>query len=196
MRPNDDNLLEWIRLGSQSENDKAFKIIYQNYFKVIEKFVMTNNGVAKDAEDIFQDALIVLFHQVKSNDLILNCSLQTYLYSICRNLWLKKLRKSGKITELTDVIKQHITINENQLETLIVTEQNQLVSDLLDQIGGDCKKVLLYFYFEKKKMTEIAEKMNLANEQVAKNKKFNCLKKLKSLVKASTFYQDQLKNIK
>lgn len=191
----EEEIINGILSPNQRENDKAFKYMYQHHYKVIEKFILANNGKTSDAEDVFQDAMITFFHQVKNNGLELNCSLQTYLYSICRNLWLKKLRKNKRTIELTDVIKQYVTVKENHFDTLIEKEEKSLVAQMLNHLGKDCKQILLFFYFEKNRMSEIADKMNLANEQVAKNKKSNCMKKLKSLVMDSDFFKNNLKTL-
>lgn len=194
LQPKEKEIINWILSPDQVKNDQAFTYIYQNYFGMIENFILANNGKVGDAEDIFQDALIAFFNQVKNKNLKLTCGVQTYLYSICRNLWLKRLRKTNKITELTDAIKQYVTIDENHFDILIKDEESNLVAQMLNQIGKDCKQILLFFYFEKNKMSEIADKMNLANQQVAKNKKSNCMKKLKSLVKDSDFFKNNFKN--
>ena len=192
----DEEIIKRISSPDQRENDKAFKSIYENHYSVIEKFILANSGKLTDAEDIFQDALVVIFHQIKSQSLKLTCSLQTYIYSICRNLWLKKLRKNNRMTQLSDTITQHISVKENALETLVDEEQGQLIGQMLSQIGKDCKAVLMFFYFEKLKMVEIAQRMDLANEQVAKNKKSICLKKLKSLFNSSDFFKKNLDLLK
>ena len=77
--------------------------------------------------------------------------------------------------------------------TVLKNEESNLVAQMLDQIGKDCKQILLFFYFEKNKMSEIANKMNLANEQVAKNKKSNCMKKLKSFTSKETCLKQKLR---
>ncbi len=186
----DDNaLIELIKSNKPSENDKAFKQLYRVYFSVIQKIILNNSGDDQDAEDIFQDGLIVLYHQIKKGNLDLNCSLKTYLYSVCRNLWLKKLRKKSRIVELSDTLKSYIPIEDSHLKTLEESEQKKIVRLHLDQLSSGCKDILLYFYFEKIKMSEIAHLMNLANQQVAKNKKAGCMKKLKALMKDSSFFK-------
>ena len=64
---------------------------------------------------------------------------------------------------------------------------------LLESLGKDCKRVLVLYYYERLKMKEIAGIMNFANDQVAKNKKSSCLKKLKSIVSESPRMKDILK---
>ena len=163
--------------------------MYNAYLGMIQNVVSNNNGDSQDGEDIFQDGMIVLFNQARKEDFELRCTVKTYLYSICRNLWLKKLRKSKKVVELTDTIKQFVTVDESQLKTLEVTEEKEIISSYIGQLSEGCQEILKYFYFDKKKMSEIADLMGLANEQGAKNKKSGCMKKLKSMMKDSNHFK-------
>ncbi len=185
----DTTLIKLIQSGKAMDNDRAFKQLYQTHKDPIFNMVVNNSGDPEDAEDIFQDGLIVLYHQIKKGSHELNCSLKTYLYSICRNLWLKKLRTSSRVVKLSDTLKHYIPIEESSLRTLEENEQKKVISEFLDQLGEGCKTILTKFYFEKIKMTEIAQRMGLANEQVAKNKKSGCMKKLKVLMKNSSFFK-------
>jgi len=185
----DKELMALLKSSNSSENDKGFRYMYKEYHGMIQNVVSNNSGDRQEGEDIFQDGLIVLFNQAKKPDFELRCTIKTYLYSICRNLWLKKLRKSSRIVELTDSVKQFVTVDESQLKTLEVNEEKEIVASYLDQLSEGCQGILKYFYFEKKKMTEIAELMGLANEQGAKNKKSMCMKKLKSMMKDSKYFK-------
>lgn len=184
---NDKELIKLVKSANQKDNNLAFKQFYARYFDLIQNIILKNNGSEKDAEDVFQDALIVFYHQVKKGKLDLTCSLKTYLYSICRNIWLKKLRSQKRVVQLSDTLKEYIPIEESILKTLEENEQKQQIRSLLDQLSPGCRDILLHFYFEKLKMSEIAKIMNLANEQVAKNKKAGCMKKLKALMGTSFF---------
>lgn len=185
----DKELMALIKSSNSSDNDKGFRYMYSAYLGMIQNVVLNNKGDRQDGEDIFQDGMIVLFNQARKEDFSLNCTIKTYLYSICRNLWLKKLRKSSRVVELTDTVKQFITVEESQLKTLEETEEKAIVAQYLGQLSSGCQKVLKYFYFERKKMTEIADLMGLANEQGAKNKKSVCMKKLKALMKDSKHFK-------
>lgn len=184
----DKALMALLRSSRRQENDKGFRYMYGAYLGMIQNVVLNNKGDVKDAEDVFQDALIVLYNQSKKDDFELRCTIKTYLYSICRNLWLKKLRKSSRIVELSDTVKQFVTIDESQLKTLEATEEKKIVANYLGQLSDGCQTILRYFYFDKKKISEIADLMGLANEQGAKNKKSMCMKKLKSLMKDSIHF--------
>ncbi|HET6996503.1 MAG TPA: sigma factor, partial [Chitinophagaceae bacterium] len=57
------------------------------------KIVVSNGGNAQDAEDIFQEALIIVCRKVKDPGFQLTAQLSTYLYSVSRFLWKDELRK-------------------------------------------------------------------------------------------------------
>ena len=92
--------------GVSRGDKKVIQFIHDHYFKKIESFIKSNSGNHEDAKDVFQDALMTIYIKSKNEDLSnLNCSFYTYLYAICKNLWLNKLRKRkqevlGEITEL------------------------------------------------------------------------------------------------
>lgn len=185
----DKELMSLIKSSKSNDNDKGFRYMYNAYFGMIQNVVLNNNGDRQDGEDIFQDGMIVLFNQARKEDFELRCTIKTYLYSICRNLWLKKLRKSKRVVELTETVKQYVTVDESQLKTLEITEEKEIVSKYIDQLSEGCKKILKYFYFDKKKMWEISELLGLASEQGAKNKKSVCMKKLKTMMKDSKHFK-------
>src|SRR3989339_368770 len=75
-------------------NDSVIlQFIYKNFYYKINFFIKKNNGDDDDANDVFQEAIIIMYRKIKDNSLILDCSFDTYLYSICRFLWMKQLEK-------------------------------------------------------------------------------------------------------
>ena len=60
---------------------------------MVQTFILNNSGTSDDAKDIFQEAMIVLYEKVRSGSFELNCQIKTYVYSVCRRLWLKRLHQ-------------------------------------------------------------------------------------------------------
>ena len=166
--------------------DKALELVYIRNFPVIRSFIKKNSGDEEDAADIFQNAMLVFYKKVRSGNLKLTCSIQTYLYSICRNLWLDELRARKKKQTLHAELK--IAAVEVEPEPVIVDTDGQiaLIKKLMGEIGADCKKMLGLFYFDRLRMKEIAKEMGYANEKVAKNLKGRCMKKLRELAKEAS----------
>ena len=189
----DSELLQWIQSGDLAQRDQAFIILYRQYYPMVLKLVLQNKGGEEDAKDIFQDGLIVLYNQIQQGAFKERSTLKTYLYSICRNLWLKKLTRGQKTVEIIDNL-EYEAINENALKNLIGTEREQCVEKLLLQLGEECNKILRYFYYDKLSMKKIKINLKLASEQVAKNKKMKCLKRLRKQVLESSYYLSLLKS--
>jgi RNA polymerase sigma factor (sigma-70 family) len=173
------------------KRDQALKQLYKQIFPIIKSFIHKNNGSEDDAADIFQDAIIVFYEKVRLNQFQLNSSIRTFLYSVCKHLWLNKLRAQKKVFSLEEE-SESMTIDDDTLSIIGTNEKNEYLIQLLSAIGEDCKKVLIYYYFDRLKMKQIADRMNFANEQVAKNKKSSCLKKLKSMISKSPHIRDIL----
>ncbi len=176
-----ETVLSNLRSTKGGLRERTLKELYQAHYPVIVDMVVKNSGKKEDAADIFQDALIVLYEKVRKNELVLNCTIRTYLYSVARNLWFNRIRKLQRETALEDQAKT-IPIEPEALTILESSEQTNLVMNLLNQLGESCQQVIRYYYYEQLKMKEIAKKMGFANDQIAKNKKSTCLKKLRNLV--------------
>lgn len=147
---------------------------------------MKNNGQDVDAEDIFQEAMIILYRKAKEDDIILNSSFKTYLYSICKNLWLQRLSKNngGNFTNFQDV-EDVLDIGDETMHYLDKiedeTEKFQLFQTNFLKLPKSCQKIL-QLYFKTYLHKEIAEIMGFGSEKYAKTRKFLCKEKLKQMI--------------
>ena len=91
-----------ILIDLKGENNNAFGQLYKEYFGMVNRFITNNNGRTDDAEDIFQDTMMVLLGKLRQDDFQLTASIKTYIMAIAKNLWLKRLRTSHKEIEFTD----------------------------------------------------------------------------------------------
>ncbi len=176
----DHDILERISRGDES----ALDYLYQKYYRMMTNLIRKNNGTEQDAKDIYQDALIVFWQKVVSNELVLTSKISTYIYSICLNLWRKELDRKSKLTYETQQESGYFD-DDNK-------ERNLIIRDCISQLGDTCKKILMYYYFDDMSMQDIASKLNLANVDTAKTKKYKCKKRLDSLVKSKYSASDFL----
>jgi RNA polymerase sigma factor (sigma-70 family) len=170
------------RIGKGEE--RVLDYLYKKYFRMMSKIVLTNNGTEEEAKDIYQEALIVFWQKASSGSLVLTSKISTYLYSICLNLWRKEIdRKSRLVNEEKDGVQ---TMNDE------LNEQYNIVVKCIESLGETCKKILMYHYFDGLSMAEIAERMDFANTDTAKTKKYKCKKRLDDLVKSKYSSSDFL----
>ena len=69
-----------ILKGLANDDTKAIETIYKDNFNMVQTFIINNNGNYDDARDIFQEAMIVLYENLKSESFELTCQIKTYLF--------------------------------------------------------------------------------------------------------------------
>ncbi|WP_018612448.1 RNA polymerase sigma factor [Segetibacter koreensis] len=173
---------EQVLLKGLAKNDaKAIETIYKNNFNMVQSFVLNNNGSYDDARDIFQEAMIVLYENVKSEKFVLTCQIKTYLYSICRRLWLKRLQYANRFTTQVESLEETVPIEEDLEHQEKRNLDFAIMERALGSLGEPCKSLLEAYYLQKKDMTDIASIFGYTNADNAKNQKYKCLIRLKKL---------------
>lgn len=170
-----------LLVGLANKDNQIIELIYKENFSMIANLVINNNGSSDDAADIFQEGMIVLFEKSKQPGFELHCQLKTYLYSVCRRLWLKKLQQQKRGGVQIEDIEQVISVEED----LEFHERNQInftiMENAMNKIGEPCKSLLESYYIHKKPMLQIADEFSYTNADNAKTQKYKCLVRLKKL---------------
>ncbi|WP_179830088.1 RNA polymerase sigma factor [Spirosoma fluviale] len=174
--------------GLRTGDAVLLKEIYSRFFSGIKQMIQTNAGSLDDAKDIFQDALMIIYRQALRPDFTLTVAFYTYLYSVCRKLWLKQLRNRStkgevEITETMDIME------EGLLEAITRNEQYKLYQDNFRKLGDDCQK-LLRLFMEDRSVKELMALLGYSSESYTKKRKFQCKEKLISLIKEDSRYRD------
>jgi RNA polymerase sigma factor (sigma-70 family) len=173
---------EAILDGLKKRDSGIIRYVYKQYYPTIKFLITTNSGTETDAEDVFQDALVVLFKKIAREDLILTSSFKTFLYSICRNLWLQRLDRrvfSNEFLEMEDLseLQDNLYLEQPEEEH----EKYRLFQQHFLKLSEDCQKILQLF-LGKTSLKEIAEIMGFKTEKYAKTRKFMCKEKLKNSI--------------
>ncbi len=167
--------------GLASNEKGAIEAIYRENYQLIQQLVIHNNGTEDDARDVFQEALIVLYEKARSGDFELNCQVRTYLYSVCRRLWLKKLQQNRRFERPVDDLEETVPVEEDLETHDKLNNQYLIMRAAMGKIGEPCKSLLEAFYVHHKNMLEIAAFFGYTNADNAKNQKYKCLMRLKKL---------------
>jgi RNA polymerase sigma factor (sigma-70 family) len=168
--------------GLKSGNDSVLKALYKKYYNLVLKFVVSNNGSSEAAEDVYQETIVILYEKCRDEQFELNCQLQTFIYSIARNLWLKQLKKHGHVGSLKEYHQEAYNDAESDLKTHTQKEEDiEKMYRSLDELGEPCATLIKDFYIRKMSMEEISDKFGYTNADNAKNQKYKCLQRLKRL---------------
>lgn len=175
--------------GLASNEKTVIESIYRENYPMVHAMIVHNNGTSEDAADIFQETMMVLYEKASDEQFELNCRLKTFIYSVARRLWLKKLHSIARFS-ISDEFSEEIVAVEEDLE---LHEKRQsafnIMENALTKMGEPCKSLLEAYYIQKKQMVQIAEEFGYTNADNAKTQKYKCLIRLKKL-----FFQ-QYKNL-
>ena len=169
-------------------NDSAtLKSLYVSNYTKVELYVLKNSGSKDDAKDVYQEAFIAVWNNIKNNNFapLNETALQGYIYTIAKNKWIDNVKsyrfkktKSAFNDQLTNTKSEDINnLNDEELEN----KKLSLTMEAFKNLGQPCKQLLKIFYFEKKSLRDIALELEI-DEASARNKKYRCMEKLRTLV--------------
>ncbi|WMJ75179.1 sigma-70 family RNA polymerase sigma factor [Cytophagaceae bacterium ABcell3] len=183
---------EEITAGIKEGDLSVLKIVYKLYFPMILHFIAKNNGSEQEAKDIYQEAIINLYEKVKDSDFLLNCKVKTYIYSVCRRKWLKKLLEKSKNTGRVEDFEEFLEIEKEDSQAKDNEIRFNIMYKSLSRLGEPCRTILEDFYIRNLNMEMITEKFGYTNPDNAKNQKYKCLMRLKKMFFSAYNNQDNL----
>lgn len=156
-----------------AKNEKAIRQLYDMYRNMFIGFFIKEYSIHEiDAAEIYQESFLAMYQNIVNGKITtINTSLKTYLFKIGKYKIYNRFRDAKPITEL------HPSMSDTNSEEGELIQE--VVSEVVFAMENPCSQLLSLFYWERKSMQEIANIMNYKNEQVAKNRKSNCMKKLK-----------------
>lgn len=167
--------------GLASNDSRAVEALYKDHFGMVQTYILQNNGSYDDARDIFQEAMIVLYEKAQSDNFVLTCQIKTYVYSICRRLWLKRLQQQGRYSQPLENLEETIGVEEEIEDHEKRNAAFAIMDRALGSLGEPCKSLLEAYYIQQKDMQQLAEMFGYTNADNAKNQKYKCLMRLKKL---------------
>lgn len=172
----EEELLEALRGG----NEDAFRYLYKSHFGSVSHFIISNNGSEADAQDTFQEAMVVFYEKVRQEGFTLSCKAGTYLYSVSRHIWLKKIRRASPLAGKINNPDEFVEIPEDSGEEMMEEGLKKMEAALV-QLGEPCKSLIEDFYMNNLSMNQITEKFGYTNSDNAKTQKYKCMVRLKKL---------------
>ncbi|MDB5261258.1 MAG: polymerase subunit sigma-70 [Adhaeribacter sp.] len=167
--------------GIRSEDESAVAYLYKQHYPMVLHLVLNNNGSEEEAKDIYQEAIIVFLEKIREESLELNCLIKTYLYSVCRRLWLKRLAFKNRFA---GVVSESDTFLEMAEEVADLEDREikfNKMAEALELLGEPCKTLIEDFYLQDLSMQTITDKFGYTNADNTKNQKYKCLLRLKKL---------------
>ncbi|MBK0382377.1 sigma-70 family RNA polymerase sigma factor [Pedobacter sp. SD-b] len=176
-KPTDNEII----LGILNNSSSTLQYLYKAYFPMVYQLIVNNSGSEDDAKDVYQEGIIILHDKIKSGDFELTSKLKTFLYSVCRRLWLKRLNHKSRYNENINDYEDHFSVEQDLVSHEEKDQQFVMMDSALQQLGEPCKTIIEDFYIHNKSMQDISEKFGYTNADNAKTQKYKCLQRLKKL---------------
>jgi RNA polymerase sigma factor (sigma-70 family) len=160
----------------REEKNASFEMLYTSCFPSVSAHITRHGGNRADAEDVFQEAIIVLLHKIRQPEFKLTSSLKTYLFAINRNIWLKRLR-DNKVISVEDIsIYQQ---ESRAFETEPEPAKEEKLSKWLTKITKNCQRILKAIFFYHEPIESLMQKMGWKNKHSAANQQYKCMQQLR-----------------
>ncbi len=177
MKLSDHEVLQIIKSGGPRVH-KVMDYVYLKSRKKIIRFVMKNGGSKEDGQDTVQDAVTAFYSNILSNKYRGESDIGGYIFGIARNIWLKTLSKKGK----TKTLKDAALLKDETVEIGIYEDGTSHLNTVMQKMDDVCRDLLIHAFYFNYSAEELRKKYDFKNQQVARNKKFKCLKKLRELM--------------
>ncbi|MGY3795864.1 RNA polymerase sigma factor [uncultured Aquimarina sp.] len=174
--------------GILNGDQEILTIFYRDNISYIQGYILRHSGTMQDVEDIFQDALVVLYQKIKSGTFEIRVPLTTYFYGICKNTWRTRLRKKHQIVfdeTMIDTKKETIDAITSSIEN---DEREHLYRKHFQKLSTSNRSLML-LYFEGKSVNEIS-KITGYTPGYTRKKKFDAKKELLMRIEQDPMFQE------
>lgn len=167
--------------GLRRNDAGTLRALYKESFPTIRQYVLQNSGTASDAQDVFQEAISVLWLSAKEGRITPGTEPGGFLYRVAKNKWLDVVRSAAhrhmKVVNDQNDLERHGDVVDD-IEERVVRLQG-----VYDKLDEKCRIVLDQFYFERKDLATIAQGMGVEEESI-RTIKYRCMMKLRAFRKA------------
>ncbi len=166
--------------GLKYRENYVVPYLVTKYMPMIKYLINELNEKLIEAEDIFQDALIIIIKKIDKDEFNLTAKFSTYLYAICKNLIEYHVKKNAARNNY--IISEQDNSLENETFSEIYDDklQHKIYKYYFDKLGPGCKKILRMYWLDLP-IKEISAKIGFSESYVRK-RKHKCKKKLIDII--------------
>ena len=178
----DEEIIEGIRESS----GPLLHYLFRRYLPGLKKMMRQKGAKQKDAEEVFREALTVIFLKLREPHFELTVQFDTFLYAVCKRQLFYRNRKDTRI--ISDDFGFSDMIREDSLEKAREkVELFHLFKKYIDQLGGQCSEILKG-HLKGWNNAKIGAILGLS-EVFVRQQKLLCKKALKEIISKDSKYK-------
>ena len=162
--------------GILEHKSRIIQQVYRECFPMVERMVINSGGDQEQAKDVFQDGWIIVYRKIVKGEIELTCKFSTFLYAICKRVWIQEKRKR--------ITRMKLTPSESEIfeepEPFVEDEQSKvktLFNKHFNQLSKDCQTILI-LHINNAPIEEIQKIMNYQNPHYVMDRKYRCKRSL------------------
>lgn len=191
---------ERIIAGFKDSDNRIIYDCYEEIFPMVKKLVLYNSGDEEDARTVTMESLSAFFECCQKPNFKLTCKFSSFMYSISRNVWFKKLGKQKRyvgtiqvMEDVTDAQNEGAYVNplstEDYENNLQVNDLKRIIMEFANKISGKCSEVIRLKYMEDLMHDQIAEKLNI-KVSASRKRLYDCNEKLAQRIIRSRYFEE------
>ncbi|WP_158992915.1 RNA polymerase sigma factor [Mucilaginibacter sp. L196] len=165
------------RLSTVKLRETFFLALYKKAFPVVARYVARMGGSIEEAQDIFQDALVIYYEKVASAQAEIIVNEKAYLLGVAKKLWLQHYKAGLK----------NLPLNDFDIE--VVPDEQPATNKILHYLetaGKKCMELLKAYYYDHLPVGDVATLFGYSGTHSATVAKYKCLEKVRETVKQNS----------
>ncbi|MEM1000024.1 MAG: RNA polymerase sigma-70 factor [Bacteroidota bacterium] len=143
----------------------AFEALFREHYAVMVRFARKFISDPAEAEEVVQDLFVQLWE--KRNQLKLNTSIRSYLFTAVRNRCLNAIKHQKVRDQHAEAVRNATPRREaDASESLEAAELQVRIQGAIEKLPTRCREVFVLSRFEGKKYQEIAEQLAISPRTV------------------------------
>ena len=166
------------------DNELDMPRVFDEYYHYVSTIIKNKQTIKiEDEEEMIADVFLILWKNKAKLDR--KAMFSPYIAGITKRLIYKKYRELNKMSEISQYEEE--MISHFNVDTIVEQkEMNDCITKNLKALGNTDYEIFKKFYYEGKKIKQIAKEMNLSNSNV-KTKLHRTRKKIKEILKVGGF---------
>jgi DNA-directed RNA polymerase specialized sigma24 family protein len=160
-----------------ADREAFFIGLYKKAFPAVARYVARMGGTLDQAQDVFQDALVIYYEKGQSAKVNIRESEKAYLLGIAKHLWTQTYKAGSKNQPLGDTDFEAVADEQPATRKLMY---------YLETAGQKCMQLLKAYYYDRLPVGDVAAQFGYAGTRSATVAKYKCLEKVRETVKQNS----------